>query len=70
MTAIAEDGERANRSDSSWNYSTSPVIDTWARRPEVSGIIFWEWTSASGGDDDHQYARVLPREYRTLCMSC
>lgn len=30
-------------------------IDTWAGRPEVGGIIWWEWTAAPGGKDDYHY---------------
>ena len=30
-------------------------LNTWAHRSEVAGIIFWEWTSASGGDSDYHY---------------
>ncbi|HUU82506.1 MAG TPA: glycoside hydrolase TIM-barrel-like domain-containing protein [Phycisphaerae bacterium] len=38
-------------------------IQAWSDRPQVGGIIFWEWTSAPGGDDDYHYTpRNKPAE--------
>lgn len=30
-------------------------MDTWARAQEVAGIIWWEWTDATGGPNDSSY---------------
>lgn len=38
-------------------------IDTWLGHPEVGGVIWWEWTSAPGGQDDYHYTpRNKPAE--------
>ncbi|MCP4248471.1 MAG: hypothetical protein GY778_15595, partial [bacterium] len=30
-------------------------LETWAQRPEVGGIIWWEWSGSTGGTDDYHY---------------
>jgi hypothetical protein len=38
-------------------------ISAWADRPQVGGMIWWEWTTAPGGDDDYHYTpRAKPAE--------
>ncbi len=38
-------------------------VEIWADRPEVGGILWWEWTSAPGGPHDHSYSpRGKPAE--------
>jgi hypothetical protein len=43
----------AGHQEQAANYQA--FIDTWAGRPEVSGILWWEWTTAPGGNDDYDY---------------
>ncbi len=40
-------------------------IRTWSDVPEVGGVIWWEWTPAEGGPDDHHYTpKGKPAEQR------
>ena len=53
--------ERGGHQEQANNYRA--FIDTWSNRPEVAGILFWEWTTAPGGHDDYHYTpRAKPAE--------
>ena len=38
-------------------------IETWARTPQVGGVLWWEWNESAGGTDDYNYTpRGKPAE--------
>ncbi len=42
-------------------------LKTWANEPGVGGIIWWEWDTSAGGNDDHGYTpRGKPAEVLLL----
>ena len=62
-----EEATPAGHQEQAANYQA--FIETWAGRPEVGGILWWEWTASAGGDKDHSYtpkgkpAEAVLREY-------
>ncbi len=57
----SEQASPAGHQEQRNNYQA--FLDTWYDRPEVAGIIWWEWTETPGGPADYHYTpRDKPAE--------
>jgi len=57
----SEEATPAGHREQRDNYAA--FVKTWAGRPEVGGLLWWEWTGGPGGANDHSYTpRSKPAE--------
>lgn len=63
----SQEATSAGHAEQAANYEA--FIRAWSGRPQVAGLIFWEWTPAPGGPDDFDYtpknkpAQAVLREF-------